>query len=453
MVLVNSIFILAKADPGLTVFFVALVVAVILYQVGKAHGWQAGEAVGRRRMESDLAADREALKDEDRKTRANCAALKKQAQELISRANEHFSTCETKAAALLIEAQHALSSARKKAENAYADREKDLRKIVETALSSHPNNAYLAVALDKVYDMVVNHIVEGLEFGSLTGREAKTTAKRIEEHYMNAARAWRCEARFYKLQTSYYESLFPELLDYVDKDTADVSTNSTKTKDEDWLSDDDYSRLSSTEKSQLALDRYVASHNKSKWQIGRDYELYIGHCFRRKKFTVEHIGMEKKFEDMGRDLICRSNPFSDKDETLIVQCKYWSSDKLIHEKHIMQLFGTTVEYALENKIALDGNRLPSRLRAVLVTSTKLSDVAKRFASVLGVEFHEQVGFPDDPNSFPRIKCNKESMIYHLPFDEQYDTTKIVPSEGDCFVATVAEAERLGFRRAYRFYRA
>lgn len=45
------------------------------------------------------------------------------------------------------------------------------------------------------------------------------------------------------------------------------------------------------------------------------------------------------------------------------------------------------------------------------------------------------------------------MIYHLPFDEQYDTTKIVPSEGDCFVATVAEAERLGFRRAYRFYRA
>lgn len=42
-------------------------------------------------------------------------------------------------------------------------------------------------------------------------------------------------------------------------------------------------------------------------------------------------------------------------------------------------------------------------------------------------------------------------IYHLPFDQQYDTTVVEPDRGECFVATVAEAEQLGFRRAWRWH--
>ena len=84
----------------------------------------------------------------------------------------------------------------------------------------------------------------------------------------------------------YYESLFPGLLDYADDEVPNAATSPVpeKTTEKDWLSDEEYARLSSTEKSQLALDRYIGSHNKSKWQIGRDYELYIGHCYRRKDF-------------------------------------------------------------------------------------------------------------------------------------------------------------------------
>jgi hypothetical protein len=37
----------------------------------------------------------------------------------------------------------------------------------------------------------------------------------------------------------------------------------------------------------------------------------------------------------------------------------------------------------------------------------------------------------------------------LPFDQQYDTTVIEPERGESFVATVDEAEALGFRRAWR----
>jgi hypothetical protein len=43
---------------------------------------------------------------------------------------------------------------------------------------------------------------------------------------------------------------------------------------------------------------------------------------------------------MGRDLIVRRGT-----ELRVIQCKYWSKEKTIHEKHIFQLFGSTLEYA------------------------------------------------------------------------------------------------------------
>ncbi|HET6202929.1 MAG TPA: hypothetical protein VFI25_09025 [Planctomycetota bacterium] len=55
---------------------------------------------------------------------------------------------------------------------------------------------------------------------------------------------------------------------------------------------------------------------------------------------------------------------------------------------------------------------------------------------------------------PMVKCNvngsTKERIYHLPFDQQYDRTAIGTIPGECYVATVREAERLGFRRAWRF---
>lgn len=50
---------------------------------------------------------------------------------------------------------------------------------------------------------------------------------------------------------------------------------------------------------------------------------------------------------MGRDLICMKDG-----KIHIVQAKCWSADKTIHEKHIFQLYGTTLCYELENNIPL-----------------------------------------------------------------------------------------------------
>ena len=92
----------------------------------------------------------------------------------------------------------------------------------------------------------------------------------------------------------------------------------------------------------------------------------------------------------------------------------------------------------------------AKTKATFVTSTKLSEKAKEFAKALQVQVLE--GFPFQ--RYPSIKCNigrqTGEKIYHLPFDQQYDTTLIEEERNECYVETVAEAETLGFRRALKW---
>lgn len=77
--------------------------------------------------------------------------------------------------------------------------------------------------------------------------------------------------------------------------------------------------------------------------------------------------------------------------------------------------------------------------------TNLSEMAISFAETLGIRILRQ-----EFVEFPRIKCNinGNNKIYHLPFDQQYDTAQI-KNEGEFYAFTIAEAEAKGFRRAMR----
>jgi hypothetical protein len=105
-----------------------------------------------------------------------------------------------------------------------------------------------------------------------------------------------------------------------------------------YLSKEEYQNLSTEKRNQLALDRYVERH-KEKWEIGRLYERFLGYKYEIEKWEVSYIGAVKRYEDMGRDLICIKDG-----KTHIVQAKCWSIEKTIHEKHIFQLYGTTLCY-------------------------------------------------------------------------------------------------------------
>ena len=247
----------------------------------------------------------------------------------------------------------------------------------------------------------------------------------------------------------YLLQIFPELEDYVDDfntiklleeavSIEDIKENYDRVRN--YISKDEYLKLSVDERNQLALDNYIKG-KKNKWQIGRDYELFCGLEYEKNGWTVEYYGMEKKLKDLGRDLIARKG-----NEVEIIQCKYWSQTKTIHEKHILQLYGTTI---IESIINAD---LFTKFTPVFITNIQLSEVALKFAEILNVKV-----LTKKMEEFPRIKCNigkdeegNITKIYHLPFDLHYDRTRIKKGEG-FYAYTVKEAVEKGFRRAYKYH--
>ena len=266
------------------------------------------------------------------------------------------------------------------------------------------------------------------------------------------------ELRTMRYRVDYYERLFPWILDYVGNDVPDsaIDVSGADHSDEEdqaryWLSKADYDRLPTAEKYQRALDNW-RRRPKTNWQIGRDYERYIGYVYETQGYDVEFTGAIEGFEDMGRDLIARRES-----ELAVIQCKYWAAEKEIREKHIFQLFASALEYGYRlGGLVRDGQYsfvnagadVP-KIKPVLYTSTKVSDVAKEVAGILGVTTHELAKISD----YPMIKCNISKRdgqrIYHLPFDQQYDRIKIKDA-GESYVYTVADAESLEFRRAWRW---
>lgn len=272
-------------------------------------------------------------------------------------------------------------------------------------------------------------------------KDAVKGAERIEI-LTEEKREWMQKAKQLEYKVALYESIFPDLQEYAESNVVLEDTNiSEDDKCEQihsWLSDNEYDSLSPTERNTLALERYK-KRNKSKKEIGREYERYIGYLYESKGYKVEYFGILKGLNDMGRDLICTKGNM-----TVIIQCKCWSKDKVIHEKHINQLYGSLTEYKIQHK---DSTR--RRYKAAFYTTTQLSDMALAFADALKIEVvHEELG------DFPMVKCNigRKNMekIYHLPFDQNYDKVRIEPERGESFAWTVEEAEEKGFRHARKW---
>lgn len=258
-----------------------------------------------------------------------------------------------------------------------------------------------------------------------------------------------------------YEEVFPFISD-LEQDDIDFILEQKINKNHISKNDDpvrqyvpEYDRLSEEVRNQRALNRYLnPTRKKSNWEIGKMYERYVGYLYEQKGYKVQYIGIEKGFDDLGRDLICRNNK-----ETLIVQCKYWASHKEIREAHINQLYGTAVKHFIDEckshagkfKNTLFPDLLSKNevsIKPVFFTSTKLSKTAEDFAKALGITTIQNEPFNQN---YPMIKCNLNTQtgqnIYHLPIDQQYDRM-LMQGEKRKYVKTVKEAVKLGCRRAY-----
>lgn len=315
---------------------------------------------------------------------------------------------------------------------------KNLKTLLSSNLSAIPWLAGM-MADYLTYDLEVK--AKCLEWGYDVKRLKKVES--IREIRAEAKKKIEAErAALYNLE--YLKQLYPALDDVLEIDYSELDYNADipdydpvrgYLKREEWMS------LSETERNQLALDRYILSRKKNSWQIGRDYEMAVGYEYRKKGYEVDSFGTYMKLEDLGRDIIAQKNGV-----ILLIQCKYWSHQKMIHEKHIFQLFGSYISYCIEHDVP------ESAVKPVFVTNISLSEMAKKVSTILGVtivEHHEMV-------DFPRIKCNINrdeygavTKIYHLPMDTQYDVTQI-KNKGEFYAFTVQEAEDHGFRRAFKW---
>lgn len=253
------------------------------------------------------------------------------------------------------------------------------------------------------------------------------------------------ELKFLEYQIASYEEYFPFLSEYRDAILDELIDMRNEVEEEmleidpalalGYLSKEEYLKLPNAVKFQKALDRYW-ERDKSKIEIGRMYERYVGYLYEKDGWRVRFEGALKGFEDFGRDLICKKG-----NKTEIVQCKCWSQHRVIREKHIMQLFGTTILYRITENI--------DDVKPIFATTTELSEEAKMVAKELSIEVIEK-----RLERYPMIKCNinpsSKEKIYHLPFDQQYDRVVIGNTEGELYAETIEEAENAGFRRAFKW---
>lgn len=203
-----------------------------------------------------------------------------------------------------------------------------------------------------------------------------------------------------------------------------------------YLDRTEFTFLAPVQKYQLALDRYQ-ERTKTNWEIGIAYERYVGYLYEMNQYAVEYTGATQRRSDKGRDLIA-----SKSNKIIIVQCKNWAKGKEIHEKHIMHLYGSVSLYESHNP--------DKKVSGVLITTTVLSDEARKCAKRLKIEVRENLHFK--PHPLIKCICSPSGKRFYLPFDPEYDTIIFDAARGDIYVETVAQAVSADFERPQVLFR-
>ena len=142
-----------------------------------------------------------------------------------------------------------------------------------------------------------------IEYGDVLARRDATFLAQKKHPALKASeevKQYRLKARELEIKThrliyreQYLGKLFPWLSDYLDEDITELIdfTDQAQQSIEDgadqgdpilqYLSPAEYQRLGETERNQLALDKYVKT-KKTRWQIGREFERYVGYFIAHK---------------------------------------------------------------------------------------------------------------------------------------------------------------------------
>src|SRR3989304_7823266 len=160
--------------------------------------------------------------------------------------------------------------------------ENSLNKLYNEKTTGFP---WLANAISDYYENFDKIFAKYLETKT---RPAYIQAQKIKE-IAAEKKIFKKEFLISKYIIQYYESLFPWLREYVGFYSDDLikSIYTENHSEEDpvsfYITKSEYKNLTVSERNQRALDRYW-NRNKDPWQIGRDYERYIGYLYEKKGF-------------------------------------------------------------------------------------------------------------------------------------------------------------------------
>ena len=324
-------------------------------------------------------------------------------------------------------------------------RDADLRIKLDDDISGAKKSrkwfAALKSELESFIDEYKARFLEVKKHASMKGAERIREVKKEKSELIK-------KLKYAEYQLKTYEEYFPIIEDIKDYLLEEDFTFISGDADENisqidpvqrYLTPEEYKKLPTDIKNQTALNNYL-NKKHSKIEIGRFYERFLGYLYESDGWDVKYFGIIEGFEDLGRDLVCTK-----KNKIEIVQAKNWSKFRTIREKHLYQLYATTIHYRIQNEIKKN-----MEIKPVFCSTIDLSDMAKKVAKELNIDTRKI----ELKKNYPMIKCNinptTKEKIYHLPFDQQYDKTIIIKNSGEFYAKDVKEAVSKGFRRAFRY---
>ena len=177
------------------------------------------------------------------------------------------------------------------------EQEKSVNQLAKERQIGFP---WLAKAYEEFFKLQDRSIIDFLQYK----KHSAVSAAAIVKEQSRLRREAEKEKKIAQYLVEYYENIAPFLIDL--KEEVDIATEQEREllkeyseeeledKTTQFLSKDEYRKLPSVQRNQMALDRFW-KRPKSKWLIGRIYERYIGYLYEQEGYDVDYVGISKGF--------------------------------------------------------------------------------------------------------------------------------------------------------------
>ena len=173
------------------------------------------------------------------------------------------------------------------------------------------------------------------------------------------------------------------------------------------------------------------------WELGIEYERYIGYLWESQGYKVIYNGATKGSADGGIDLI-----FISEFTTYVIQCKRWKKGSYINTEEIKKFHQNVKKFKKSNRELIGDNNLSAIFYSTVKFTSDAKKVAKRYKIDCQVKEFNIV------YEYPSVKCGKTydgRKFYCLPFDEEFDKIQLHCDRGDCYKFTIDDAEKSGYQ--------